>query len=367
MRITRKSTVARGLLLAALAAGGAAAPLEAPAASAATPVLVFYLHPDGAPTWASHQIGTPCLGDPAMTWAAGLTIITCRTGSNALWVGWSKNGAAWQARFVASPGTTYSNPAIATSGAMVEIAVQGPGQSLWFWSAVNVNANWNVDLVGGPGTAYSGTTGFFGAGPAITDSGTAVQIAVQGQNDSLWFYQASHGSNLWHAHQVAGAGTVTGSPAMALNGSVVEIAAINNTLGFWYADLSALNFNFEPVPASGQTPNPALVRTTNGTEIAANSGGCTGLYDNIDGSLTWTNPFNCLPAPSPELNSPAMVRFSGGTEIANTLLDQSLQFLTNTDGSSSWTSMQVVPPGFVSSAPAMVRLPHDTEIAVMLG
>lgn len=357
----------RARLLLALGVGCAAALAGAPAASAATPVLVFYLHPDGAPTWASHQIGTPCLGDPAMTWAAGLTIITCRTGTNALWLGWSKNGAAWQARFVASSGTTYSNPAIATSGAMVEIAVQGPGQSLWFWSAVNVNANWNVDLVGGPGTAYSGTYGHFGAGPAITDSGTAVQIAVQGQNDSLWFYQASHGSNLWHAQQVAGSGTAAGSPAMALHGSVVEIAAVNSPMGFWYADLSTLNFNFEQVSSAPLDPNPALVRTTNGTEIAANVDGCTGLYDNIDGTVTWTNPFTCLPAPSPELNSPAMVRFSGGTEIANTLLDDSLQFLTNTDGSSSWTSMQVVPPGNVSSAPAMVRLPHDTEIAVMLG
>jgi hypothetical protein len=147
----------------------------------------------------------------------------------------------------------------------------------------------------------------------------------------------------------------------------IEIAAVNGTLGFWYADLSALNFHFEQVTPSSLTTNPALVRTTNGTEIAGNSGGCTGLYQNIDGSLTWTNPFTCLPSPSPQLNSPAMVRFSGGTEIANTLLDDSLQFLTNTDGSPTWTSMQVVPPGNVSSAPAMDRLPHATEIAVMLG
>jgi hypothetical protein len=55
----------------------------------------------------------------------------------------------------------------------VEIAAQGPGNSLSFWWAANVSAAWNAESVAGPGAAYSGTYGHFGASPAITDSHTA--------------------------------------------------------------------------------------------------------------------------------------------------------------------------------------------------
>lgn len=55
-----------------------------------------------------------------------------------------------------------------------------------------------------------------------------------------------------------------------------------------------------------------------------------------------------------------------GSEIANTLLNNSLQFFTNTDGSSTWTSVQIVAAN-VDSAPAMVRMPGGTGIAVMVG
>src|SRR5215472_1116725 len=35
-------------------------------------------------------------------------------------------------------------------------------------------------------------------GPAITDSGTAVEIAAQAPGGSLWFYWANHGTATWH-------------------------------------------------------------------------------------------------------------------------------------------------------------------------
>lgn len=76
-------------------------------------------------------------------------------------------------------------------------------------------------------------------------------------------------------------------------------------------------FNFEQIPAQPLTPNPAMVRFAAGTEIAATSDGCTGVY-------------------------------------------------LNTDGSSTWTSVQIVAVN-VDSAPAMVRTPSGTAIAVMVG
>jgi hypothetical protein len=228
------------------------------------------------------------------------------------------------------------------------------------------STTWHAEQVAGPGTTFSGTYGFFGAGPAITDSGGAVQIAAQGPNGSLWFYEAPYGSQIWQAQQVAGNGAVAGSPAMVLSPTAIEIAAVNSTLGFWSAARGTFTWNFEQVPAQPLTPNPAMVRFATGTQIAATSDGCTGVYLNTDGSSIWTNPIACLPAPSPELSSPAMVRSHVGTEIANTPLNNSLQFFTNTDGSSTWTSVQIVPAN-VDSAPAMVRTPAGTDIAVMTG
>jgi hypothetical protein len=60
------------------------------------------------------------------------------------------------------------------------------------------------------------------------------------------------------------------------------------------------------------------------------------------------------------------VRTHTGSEIADTLLNNSLQFFTNTDGSATWTSVQIVAAN-VDSAPAMVRTPGGTAIAVMVG
>jgi hypothetical protein len=58
---------------------------------------------------------------------------------------------------------------------------------------------------------------------------------------------------------------VAGSPAMVVSGSLVEIAAVNGTMGFWYANLANLTWHLEQVPAPALTPSPALVRTPRAT------------------------------------------------------------------------------------------------------
>jgi hypothetical protein len=360
----------RGRLLLALGVGCAAVLTGMPAASAGTPMLTFYWNTDGSSIWPSQSLGVQCAGDPAMARTPEYTEITCQIAGNALGFIWAKNGTnIWHTELVSYERAAYSDPAITTNSAGTEITAQGPNNSLWFWWALNGFTAWHGEQVAGPGTTFSTTFGFFGAGPAITDSGGAVQIAAQGPMNSLWFYEAPYGSMIWHAQQVAGNGSVAGSPAMVLSPTSIEIAAVNNafsTLGFWSAPRGSYTFGFEQVPAQPLTPNPAMVRFATGTEIAANSDGCIGVYVNTDGSPNWTNPAACLPAPQPELNSPAMVRSRVGTEIADTLLNNSLQFFTNTDGSSNWTSVQIVAAN-VDSAPAMVRAPAGTEIAVMVG
>lgn len=360
----------RGRLLLALGVGCAAALAGAPAASAGTPMLTFYWNTDGSPLWHSQSLGVQCVGDPAIARTITYTEITCQIAGNRLGFLWEQNGTnTWHGEAISFERAVYSDPAITTNAAGTEITAQGPNNSLWFWWALNGFTTWHSEQVAGPGTTFSATFGHFGAGPAITDSGAAVQIAAQGPMASLWFYEAPYGSMIWHAQQVAGNGAVAGSPAMVLSPTAIEIAAVNNafsTLGFWSAARGSYTFNFQQIPAQPLTPNPAMVRFATGTEIAADSDGCIGVYLNTDGSATWTNPTACLPAPSPELNSPALVRTPKGSEIADTLLNNSLQFFTNIDGSATWTSVQIVAAN-VDSAPAMVRTPNGTDIAVMVG
>ena len=356
-----------GRLLLALGVGCAAALAGAPAASAGTPILTFYWNTDGSSVWHSQSLGAQCAGDPAIARTNSYTMITCQVAGNALGFLWAKNGTnVWHSETISFEHTVYSDPAITTNYAGVEITAQGPNNSLsFFWSLYGFTS-WHSEQVAGPGTTFSSTFGFFGAGPVITDSGGAVQIAAQGPMGSLWFYEAPYGSMIWHAQQVAGSGTVAGSPAIVLSPSSIEIAAVDGTLGFASAPRGSYTFSFGQIPAQPLTPNPAMVRFATGTEIAADSDGCIGVYLNTDGSATWTNPTACLPAPQPELNSPALVRNRNGSEIADTLLNNSLQFFTNIDGSTTWTSVQIVPAN-VDSAPAMVRTPAGTDIAVMVG
>jgi hypothetical protein len=292
-----------GRLLLALGVGCAAALAGAPAASAGTPMLTYYWNTDGSSVWHSQSLGAQCAGDPAIARTSKYTMITCQIAGNALGFLWERNGTnTWHSQTISFERTAYSDPAITTNYAGVEITAQGPSNSLSFWWALYGFTTWHTEQVAGPGTTFSATFGFFGAGPVITDSGGAVQIAAQGPMGSLWFYEAPYGSMIWHAQQVAGNGAVAGSPAMVLSPTAIEIAAVNNqfsTLGFWSAPRGSYTFSYEQIPAQPLTPNPAMVRFATGTEIAAGSDGCIGVYLNTDGSATWTNPTACLPAPGP--------------------------------------------------------------------
>ena len=62
-------------------------------------------------------------------------------------------------------------------------------------------------------------------GPSMTVNGNSVNIAIQGPHNSLKFYWAVDGTNTWTPQTVAGSGTTYSAPSMILDGSTINIAA----------------------------------------------------------------------------------------------------------------------------------------------
>ena len=59
-------------------------------------------------------------------------------------------------------------------------------------------------------------------GPSMTVNGNSVNIAIQGPHNSLKFYWAVNGTATWHAETIAGPGTTFSAPSMTVNGNSVE-------------------------------------------------------------------------------------------------------------------------------------------------
>ena len=55
--------------------------------------------------------------------------------------------------------------------------------------------------------------------------GNAVKIAIQGPDNTLMYYSATIGTGTWSFEIVAGAGTTGFTPSMILNGNAVNITA----------------------------------------------------------------------------------------------------------------------------------------------
>jgi len=62
-------------------------------------------------------------------------------------------------------------------------------------------------------------------GPAMNVDGNSVNIAVQGPTNSLKFFYAVNGTSTWHAETVAKNNTTYSAPAMVVDGNSVNIAA----------------------------------------------------------------------------------------------------------------------------------------------
>src|SRR5215472_244489 len=132
-------------------------------------------------------------------------------------------GAAALTPAHASPG-----PAIAESNSAPNIAVQGPHNSLKFYWARNGTATWHAETVAGPGSAFSA--------PSIAETSAGVNIAVRGPHNSLKFYWALNGTATWHAETVAGRGTTFSAPSIAVTsaGANIAVQGPHNSLKFYW-------------------------------------------------------------------------------------------------------------------------------------
>ncbi|HEX2746318.1 MAG TPA: hypothetical protein VHN16_18220 [Streptosporangiaceae bacterium] len=104
-------------------------------------------------------------------------------------------------------------------------------------------------MIGGATAAQAAAS----TGPSIALNGDYTNIAVQGPNDSLKFYQAVDGSSTWNAETVAGSGTTYSAPSMILNGDNVNIAAMgeDNSLDCYAATVGMDNWDpAVPCPAA---------------------------------------------------------------------------------------------------------------------
>ena len=104
-------------------------------------------------------------------------------------------GSLGLAPAMASPG-----PSMTVNGNSVNIAIQGPHNSLKFYWAVNGSATWHAETIAGPGTTFSA--------PSMTVNGNSVNISAMGPGDRLKFFWAVNGTATWHPETVAGIGSV---------------------------------------------------------------------------------------------------------------------------------------------------------------
>ena len=127
------------------------------------------------------------------------------------------------------PAMASTPPSMTVNHGAVNIAIQGPNDSLRFFWAFNGTSNWHAETVAGPGTTFSA--------PSMTVNGNDVNIAAMGPNHRLKFYWAVNGTSNWHPETVAGPGTTFSAPSMTVNGNAVNISACGprNRLKFYWA------------------------------------------------------------------------------------------------------------------------------------
>jgi hypothetical protein len=103
--------------------------------------------------------------------------------------------SAWHSEPVAGPGTTYSAPSVAANGAkVVDVAAQGPGGSLLFYSARRGTATWPSQTAAGPHS--------IAAAPSVAANGTSSMITAVGRGNVVSSYWNINGTGTWQRAQV---------------------------------------------------------------------------------------------------------------------------------------------------------------------
>jgi hypothetical protein len=279
---------------------------------------------------------------PAITVAAGNSVIAVQTSGDGLRFYWNQYGTdTWRGEQVAPNRTTFSAPSIAQDGNTVVIAVQGAHNSLDFYWALNGTSTWYAETVAGAFTTYSA--------PSLAVNGGGVNIVAQGPANSLDFYWALNGTSAWHAETVAPARTTFSAPAVASNGGAANVVAQgwDNSLVFYWQQNGTTQWNREGVAGMGTTYSAPAITGNDGFANVAVQGPRNSLdfYWQQNDTSAWNlqvvDPGDSLfGGPPGDDGPPAITTYSDGFDDAVKVLAQGV-FLTewtafNGGGNWSW-------------------------------
>jgi hypothetical protein len=258
--------------------------------------LMFYSAASGSTTWTPEIVDGTRTTDsvPAIAETSAGANITAVADNGSLMFYWAASGSTtWHPETVAGPGTTsfYVGPSIAETSTGVDIAADGPGNTLMLYSAANGSGTWTAQTVAGPGSSFPADLTY--SDPSIAVTSTGVDIAAEGPNNTLRFYWAANGSTTWHAQTVATG--IYSDPAIAVTSSGVNITAEgpNNSLMFYWAANGGVwpVWHAETVAGPGTISyfGPSIAETSTGVDITAEGpSNALMLYSAANGSGTFT-------------------------------------------------------------------------------
>src|SRR5580693_5891721 len=228
---------------------------------------------------------------------------------------------------------TATGPAMDIDGNDVNIAVQGPDNSLMLYWAVNGSSAWNTETVAGPNTTYSA--------PSMVVNGGTVNIAAAGPNSSLLFYWTFNGSGTWNTETVGGDLTAAQGLSLAVDGNTFYIAVVHPlsaALDVWYDTIGTGTWHQVQVAQDMWGYTHAIAANGNTVTIAATSEqGQLLFYYAVTGTGTWS-PAETVAAANTTSSAPSIVADAPADTTAITAVSPGgrLDFYWQTDGTSPW-------------------------------
>jgi hypothetical protein len=301
---------------------------------------------------------------PAVAMVGSTTVIAAEGPGDSLDFYWRPAfPAVWHGQQVAGTGTSYSAPSVAqvqtAQGLAVGIAVEGASNSLDFYYQSTFGTTWTFQRAGGFLTTYSApslgqVTYPSGTCPANT-SATCPMIAVEGPHQSLRFYTQASTSQHWHLGFFTVAGTTYAAPAVAQvgNGPVIAVQGPANSLDYYYWQTTGV-WNGQQVAGGGTTYSapavtPVLSRLRGtGTltfVVIAAEGPSNSLdsYNQIVGAPAW-NPLAAAGTgttySAPSLTTHPNSTWLNSAQMAAEGAGNSLDFYQQTAIPSPWASQQ---------------------------
>ena len=283
--------------------------------------------------------------------------------NNSLLFYWAVNGTStWHTVTVAGAGTTFSAPSMAVDGGSVIIAAQGPNNSLMFYWTFDPASSWNPEPVAGAATTFSA--------PSVATDNHSVDIVAQGPGGTMYSYYAVNGSSTW-ATQLVGGSLIspgaTSAPAVVMAGGLVNVAVQTNfyDLTFYSQPIGGAQDTWHGSGLAEGVSPPSITATGNAINISTTSiSGGVRFYWAYFGSVEWTTE-TVVSTGIYTLTSIATDSSTNAAVIAATESDGQLDFFSAVYGTGSWQHELVSGANTVESnsvpPPAPVIIPDSVN------